>query len=191
MRKAGIPYDLASIDPDNDQETLRCYVGYWTSSELKKLAYFNHLDFAKGLGWQAHEVAVETPQIYMSGDVVPPNVVVQLNIAGCLLAGAIAGGNVYTYNPHKWKGQRAKPPHHLEIWEELTPKERLLFPAEILSTVGKKRVKLTVPEYIERGIELNAPRYYRKPLRQYDAAVTNQLDCAGIGLVHLGRLPKP
>lgn len=182
-RKLG-PYQLGSIDPGNDKQARKCYVSYWRDSGLVLLEKINHLDFAKGLGHACEACALEAPIVYERGDdPAPPNTIVKINLAGGLLAGALSGGNVTTYEPKQWKGNAAKPPHHLAIWEELTPAERSLFP----SPQGFD----SVLDYINIGIDLNAPRYYKKPLRRYDAEVTNWLDSTGIGLVYLGRMPRP
>ena len=175
-RKLGDPYDVCSIDPGNREKSRRCYLSYFNDSELQLMLSGSHESFAAGELPRAQRCVLETP-IINRDDAAPAITIVELNIAGALLAGAVGGGNVVTCTPKEWKGNRAKPPHHLEIWETLTPKERLLFPTDTL-------------ERIERGIDLNSIRYYKKPLRQYDFEVTNWLDSTGIGLVDLGRL-KP
>lgn len=186
-RRLGTPYQLGSIDPGNEEEARKCYVAYWHDSGLVQLEKLNHLDFAKGAaGSRCYACALETPVIYPNEkDPSPPNVIIGVNLAGCLLAGALAGGNVHTYRPKDWKGNRSKPPNHFDIWAELTPRERAIVNAEYKPNAKDPE---DVGAYIQRGIDLNSPRFYKKPLRQYSAGVTNYLDAIGVGFKHLGRM---
>lgn len=89
------------------------------------------------------------------------------------------GTHVRRLTPNQWKGSQPKPQHHLTIWEELTPEERAILPADCESR-------------IVRACERGALNRWAKPGAYYYGSWKghNTLDAVGLGLFHLGRIGK-
>ena len=162
---------LAAVDPGNVGGLGSCAVAFFVKRELVRLADLTFEEARTDSG--AHIVALEVPMIYPQGHE-RPNDLIQLGIAGALVAAALSPTLIVKYTPAQWKGQKAKPACHLILWEKFSANERALFP---------KGTEMR----IMRGVDVNAPRMYKQPLKNYSFKAHNLLDAAAIGLFHLGR----
>lgn len=169
-------YDLIAIDPGNKEQDGVCACALFSRTKLVALLRLNYRS-ARDIALltnraHKHDVALEVPMIYPQGHD-RPNDLIQLGIAGALVAAAFAPYNIFVYTPAQWKGQKAKPACHLIMWEKLAPAERSLFKAD-------------TEQRIRKGVAINAPRMYKQPLKNYAFDAHNDLDATGIGRFHMG-----
>jgi hypothetical protein len=168
---------IIAIDPGNARNEGECACAFFDAGKMVRLGYFDY-DNARAYAKRSHQddaaVVVELPMIYPGGHQ-RPNDLINLAAAGFLVAGAFQAKRIVRYTPREWKGQKPKPPCHWLAWQVLTPAERRLFPVDT-----EARIK--------NGIEVNAPRLYKQPLKEYSFKAHNLLDACAIGLFHLGRV---
>jgi hypothetical protein len=176
--------ELVSIDPGNEGGLGVCACAAFERRKLVALWFQSYSGPLIGTTWGdtqyphglypgLFDAALEVPMIYPQGHE-RPNDLIKLGIAGALLAASLGPRELTQYTPAEWKGQKAKPACHLILWEKLTPEERALFPED-------------TEMRIMRGVEVNAPRMYKQPLRNYSFKAHNLLDACAIGFHHMGR----
>lgn len=127
------------------------------------------------------ELVIEKPQLYPGSDEKDPNDCVDVFGAARLAEGFLRsrGGPIARYVfPNDWKGQMKKPPHHLRVWDVLTPAERAVFARDSGHDVDG------VNDKIQRACQLLAA--YGK-VKEYSWQAHNLLDAVGLGLWHLKR----
>lgn len=167
---------LDAIDPGARKATERA--SYRARFDCGELVEVGRLTYAQArlLGSEdSPDVAVvEKPQLDGRSSKAAAGLLA-LSWYGALTVGALGARVIVEYEPDDWKGQVAKPVHHLKLWRILTTLERQCFPAD-------------TEAIIERGVEATARAGGR--LRQYSAEVTNMLDAAALGCFHLKRIGK-
>lgn len=170
--------DLIAIDPGNEGGKGVCACAGFANKKLVALWYESAEDrvfFSKdSIAPYRFNIALEVPMMYPQGHE-RPNDLIKLAIAGALLAARMQPHKITQYTPAEWKKQKAKPACHLILWEKLSPAERALFPKDTEARI------LT-------GVEVNAPRMYAQPLKNYSFKAHNLLDAVGIGMHHMGLL---
>jgi hypothetical protein len=111
-----------------------------------------------------------------------PNDCVDVFGAARLAEGAIRyqdGPKAFYVIPEDWKGSFKKPPHHRQVWANLTPEEHAVFARDAGLEV----------HFIADKIEAACQRLARtRKVSGYSWKAHNLLDAVGLGLWHLGRL---
>lgn len=129
-------------------------------------------------------LVVEKPQIYPGSDEKDPNDCLEVYGSARLTEGFIrarGGPAAFYVTPKDWKGSFKKPPHHRQVWANLTPAERETFARDAgheVDFIGKK---------IEKACETLART---RKVSGYSWKAHNLLDAVGLGLWHLCRLNK-
>lgn len=119
----------------------------------------------------------EKPQYYPGQKKkVDPNKLIDLAISGASVAAQYGPPDcVKMLTAPQWKGQIAKPAHHMQLWAILSPAERMLFPDGTDSYI-----RVAARCYAVTGA-----------VQGYSAAVVDLLDATALGCFCLGRLAGP
>lgn len=125
----------------------------------------------------------EKPQIYpkSKGN---PNQLIDLAVAGAAAVEWLAAGSgscafIKSLTPKQWKGNVAKPTHHMRLHAVLTEAERALFP----NVDGRSCWDYVFENARQLALTGKEP--------SYSAAVVDLLDAAALGCYDLGRLEGP